>query len=57
MQENLFASLELAQRAAKQAAAVHHAAIKQGDFAVQTKSSTSDLVTTIDRKPSKLLSM
>ena len=42
--------LELAKRAAASAAAVHQSAIKQGSFEVYEKTSSSDLVTEIDRE-------
>lgn len=48
MKETLSALFELAQRAAQAAAAVHRAAIEKGAFVVQTKATTSDLVTAID---------
>jgi myo-inositol-1(or 4)-monophosphatase len=47
--------LELARRAANSAAAVHRAAIEGGSFKVYAKTSSSDLVTEIDREAERRL--
>jgi myo-inositol-1(or 4)-monophosphatase len=47
--EELFELLDIAKHAATLAAAVHRLAIDAGNFQVDTKSSSSDLVTKIDR--------
>lgn len=50
MSEELSELLVVAKRAASVAAAVHRSAIEQGVFHLQTKKSTSDLVTEVDRE-------
>jgi myo-inositol-1(or 4)-monophosphatase len=55
MKEQLSALLELAKRAARAAADVHRCAIEKGRFEVQTKASSSDLVTAIDREAEQAL--
>ena len=47
--------LELARRAANAAAAVHRSAIEEGSFKVYAKTSSSDLVTEIDREAERRL--
>ncbi len=47
--------LELAKRAASSAAAVHRSAIEKGSFKVYAKTSSSDLVTEIDREAERKL--
>lgn len=49
MREDLSELLEIAKYAAGAAAAVHRSAVEVGDFNVDTKRSTCDLVTEIDR--------
>jgi myo-inositol-1(or 4)-monophosphatase len=55
MREELSALLELAQYAASLAAAVHRRAIEAASFKVDIKSSTSDLVTEVDREAEREL--
>ena len=50
MNEELSKLLELARRAALSAAEIHRQSIKSGNFSVDTKASSSDLVTEIDRE-------
>ena len=47
--------LEIAKHAADLAAAVHHRAMNSGSFKFDTKSSTSDLVTEVDRDAERVL--
>jgi myo-inositol-1(or 4)-monophosphatase len=55
MREELSVLLEIAKYAARLAAAVHRRAIEAGEFKVETKRSTSDLVTEIDREAEREL--
>jgi Archaeal fructose-1,6-bisphosphatase and related enzymes of inositol monophosphatase family len=55
MEEQLSELLELAKRAARAAADVHRCAIEKGRFEAQTKASSSDLVTAIDREAEQVL--
>jgi myo-inositol-1(or 4)-monophosphatase len=55
MEEQLSELLELAKRAARAAADVHRCAIEKGRFEAQTKASSSDLVTAIDREAEQAL--
>ena len=57
MEEQLSELLELAKRAASAAADVHRCAIEKGRFEAQTKASSSDLVTAIDREAEQALVM
>ena len=55
MRESFSELLEIAKRVASLAAAVHHRAMEDGRFTVDTKRSTSDLVTEIDREAEREL--
>lgn len=55
MREALSELLEIAKRVASLAAAVHRRAMEEGKFNVDTKSSTCDLVTEIDREAEREL--
>lgn len=55
MREELAELLEIAKRAASLAAAVHRRAMEGGDFNAETKRSTYDLVTEIDREAEREL--
>jgi len=49
-EKELFELLEIAKRAARLAADVHRRALASGEFEVETKRSSSDLVTRVDRE-------
>jgi myo-inositol-1(or 4)-monophosphatase len=55
MEEQLSELLELAKSAARAAADVHRRAIEKGRFEAQTKTSSADLVTAIDREAEQAL--
>jgi myo-inositol-1(or 4)-monophosphatase len=55
MEERLSELLELAKRAARAAADVHRRAIEKGIIVTQTKASSADLVTEIDREAEQAL--
>jgi fructose-1,6-bisphosphatase/inositol monophosphatase family enzyme len=55
MREDLWKLLELAKHVASLAAVVHHRAMEEGSFNVDTKRSTCDLVTDIDRQAEREL--
>ena len=54
-QEELFQLLEIAKHAASLAAAIHRKAIRTGNIETETKSSSSDLVTRVDRESEQAL--
>ena len=54
-EERLSGLLELAKRAASAAADVHRCAVEKGRFEAQTKASSADLVTAVDREAEQAL--